>query len=159
MYHFNLTLYAYILMHNFYQNSNLFWIVVFFIHILPLLRNVFHTIFVRNYLFIFTCKTYLYLLYIVNIYITILNPFDFQCNPCSNKYLTSALNVCIELNISTTISQIIISLRCNSYPVSDSKFIWLTGSKHFNIELREVIFGCCVTNTYDDETMSPDVDI
>ena len=32
-------------------------------------------------------------------------------------------------------------------------------SKNFNIELREVIFGCCVTNTYDDDTMSPDVDI
>ena len=32
-------------------------------------------------------------------------------------------------------------------------------SKNFNIKLREVIFGCCVTNTYDDDTMSPDVDI
>ena len=31
--------------------------------------------------------------------------------------------------------------------------------KNFNIELREVIFGCCVTNTYDDDTMSPDVDM
>ena len=30
-------------------------------------------------------------------------------------------------------------------------------SKNFNIELREVIFGCCVPNTYDDDTMSPDV--
>ena len=33
----------------------------------------------------------------------------------------------------------------------------LSWSKNFNIELREVIFGCCVTNTYDDDTMSPDV--
>ena len=32
-------------------------------------------------------------------------------------------------------------------------------SKNFNIELLEVIFGCCVTNTYDDDTMSPDVGI
>ena len=35
----------------------------------------------------------------------------------------------------------------------------LNGSKNFNIELREVIVGCCVTNPYDDDTMSPDVDI
>ena len=33
------------------------------------------------------------------------------------------------------------------------------GSKNFNIELQEVIFGCSVTNTYDDDTMSPDVDM
>ena len=32
-------------------------------------------------------------------------------------------------------------------------------SKHFNIEPLEVIFGCRVTNTYDDDTMSPDVGI
>ena len=35
----------------------------------------------------------------------------------------------------------------------------VAGLKNFNIDLREVIFGCCVTNTYDDDTMSPDVDI
>ena len=40
-----------------------------------------------------------------------------------------------------------------------SLFYHVYGSKNFNIELREVIFGCCVTNTYDDDTMSPDVDM
>ena len=40
-------------------------------------------------------------------------------------------------------------------------FTWhiANGSKNFNIELLEVIFGCCVTNTYDDHTMSTDVGI
>ena len=38
----------------------------------------------------------------------------------------------------------------------DCIYAW---SKHFNIELREVIFGCCITNAYDGDTMSPDVGI
>ena len=57
------------------------------------------------------------------------------------------------------LTSLVLALFGPSYPSVPPFMEWVYGSKHFNIELLEVIFGCRVTNTYDDDTMSPDVGI